>query len=66
MFPSTRHKDWNYYGCQTGKCCVAVQQEAIYVTLSHVRSKGISCVGVVHTQNFIRGGGRTEEVDKGR
>jgi len=37
----------------------------MYVTLSHVRSKGISCVGVVHTQHFIRGGGRTEVVDKG-
>ena len=33
----------------------------MYVTLSHVR---ISCVGVVHTQHFIRGG-RTEEADKG-
>ena len=54
-----------YYGCQTGKCCVAVQPQTIYVALSHIRSKGISYVGVVHTQHFIRGGGRTEEVDKG-
>ena len=29
------------------------------------RSKRISCVSVVHTQYFIRRGGRTEEVAKG-
>jgi len=53
MFPSTTHKDWNYYSCQTGKCCVVVQQEAIYVTLPHIKSKGISCVGVVHCTLYI-------------
>jgi len=59
MFPSSTHKDWNYYGFQTGKCCCTTGSHVCHFLFSYFM------LGVVHTQLFIRGGGRTEEVDKG-